>query len=112
MGSVRKWLAQLLTRWRLCVVQIDTQDVLFICGGAFAGLEHTINNRVSTASIGFGAVVRGKNALDSQKSQGDTYDKVEPTDLVGYGTSPEHCRHLPMRSNLLAAPLLRLSQPV
>lgn len=75
----------------MCVrhgVQIDTQDVLFICGGAFAGLEHTINNRVCTASIGFGAVVRGKNALDSQKSQGDTYDKVEPTDLVGYGTSP------------------------
>lgn len=74
--------------------QIDTQDVLFICGGAFAGLEHTINNRLSASSIGFGAVVRHKSALESQKNQGDSYDRVEPSDLVGYGRSDRpHALH-------------------
>lgn len=57
-------------------IQIDTNDILFICGGAFAGLEHTITNRLAAASIGFGATVRPKGALEGQLAQGDTYDKV------------------------------------
>jgi hypothetical protein len=65
--------------------QIDTNDVLFICGGAFAGLEHLIRNRVAASSIGFGANVRARTALEAQEVQSEAYDKVEPLDLVHYG---------------------------
>ena len=64
-------------------IQFDTNDVLFICGGAFAGLEHTITNRMSAASIGFGATVRHKAALDTQAAQSDTYDKVGDCEKKG-----------------------------
>ncbi len=77
-------------------IQIDTNDILFICGGAFAGLEHTITNRLAKSSIGFGATVRHKNALAGQQAQGDTYDKVEPSDLVHYGLIPEFVGRFPV----------------
>lgn len=70
--------------------------MLFICGGAFAGLEHTITHRLSAASIGFGATVRHKGALEGQAAQSDTYDKVEPTDLVHYGILPEFVGRFPV----------------
>ena len=72
-------------------IQIDTNDILFICGGAFAGLEHTIQNRLAAASIGFGATVRHKNALEGQLAQGDTYDKVRACALVDLGLGCAAC---------------------
>ena len=77
-------------------IQFDTSNVLFICAGAFAGLEHTITHRLSAASIGFGATVRTKGALDTQTAQSDTYDKVEPVDLVRYGMLPEFVGRFPV----------------
>lgn len=77
-------------------IPFDTNDVLFICGGAFAGLEHTITNRLSAASIGFGATVRHKAALEGQTAQSEAYDKVEPCDLVQYGILPEFVGRFPV----------------
>lgn len=51
-------------------VNVGWEQMPFICGGAFAGLEHTINIRLSASSIGFGATVRHKSALESQKAWG------------------------------------------
>ena len=64
-------------------LQIDTTNILFICGGAYAGLERIINKRMDTASIGFGAQM--KKELDDYKVQGKYFDNAIPKDLVEYG---------------------------
>lgn len=75
-------------------VQIDTTDILFICGGAFAGLEGVIARRVSQASIGFGASLGGKGGGQGT-DQGALFEKVEPDDLVQFGVIPELVGRLP-----------------
>ena len=66
-------------------IQIDTTNILFICGGAFDGIENIIEQRVGKKSLGFGAEVVSK----SDKSIGETIKQVEPKDLMKYGLIPE-----------------------
>ena len=75
-------------------LQIDTTNILFLCGGAFAGLEKIINKRMDTASIGFGAQM--KKELTNQKVQGRYFDSAIPNDLVDYGMIPEFVGRFPV----------------
>ena len=74
---------------------MDTSNILFICGGAFSGLERIINRRVDAASIGFGAQM--KKGLDDPKVQGRYFDNAIPKDLVDYGMIPEFVGRFPVR---------------
>jgi ATP-dependent Clp protease ATP-binding subunit ClpX len=78
-------------------LQVDTSNILFVCGGAFAGLEKVIRDRSEKSGIGFGAEVTSK---DSQKSIGETLLDVEPSDLIGYGLIPEFIGRLPVVATL------------
>eukprot|EP00952_Eustigmatos_sp_NYUAD-ZCMA_P014337 55967-Eustigmatos_ZCMA.PRE.1 len=60
-------------------IQIDTTDILFICGGAFAGLEQVIGRRLTKASIGFGAELRRKGS--TADVQGKCFENTEPEDM-------------------------------
>ena len=73
-------------------IQIDTTNVLFICGGAFAGLEQVIENRVGQRSMGFNGTVRSK--LD--RDPGELFAQVQPEDLMKFGMIPEFIGRLPM----------------
>jgi ATP-dependent Clp protease ATP-binding subunit ClpX len=78
-------------------LQVDTANILFVCGGAFSGLEKVIRDRSEKGGIGFSAQV---NSRDSQKSIGDTLLDVEPSDLIGYGLIPEFIGRLPVVATL------------
>jgi ATP-dependent Clp protease ATP-binding subunit ClpX len=79
-------------------LQVDTSKILFICGGAFAGLDKVVEQRSHTGTgIGFGAEVRGK---DQEKSLTDHLAEVEPEDLVKYGLIPEFIGRLPVVATL------------
>jgi ATP-dependent Clp protease ATP-binding subunit ClpX len=78
-------------------LQVDTSNMLFICGGAFAGLDQLIRDRSEKSSIGFSATVKGK---DEERSIGDLLRSVEPGDLVKYGLSPEFIGRLPVVATL------------
>lgn len=73
-------------------IQIDTSNILFICGGAFDGLDKVITRRLGKSSIGFGAKVQSKNDMNLDK----LYDKVIPGDLVKYGLIPELVGRIPV----------------
>src|SRR5687768_5443126 len=78
-------------------VQVDTTNILFVCGGAFDGLEKIVRNRTEKTGIGFGAEVR------SPKNSKATYDllkNVEPEDLIKYGLIPEFVGRLPVLATL------------
>jgi ATP-dependent Clp protease ATP-binding subunit ClpX len=75
-------------------LQIDTSNILFICGGAFSGLERIINRRMDAASIGFGAQM--KQRVDDPKVQGRYFDNAIPKDLVEYGMIPEFVGRFPV----------------
>ena len=77
-------------------LQVDTTNILFICGGAFAGLDKTIANRNSGAGIGFGADVRGPE----DKSLSDLLAGLEPEDLIKFGLIPEFVGRLPVIATL------------
>ena len=77
-------------------VQIDTTNILFICGGAFDGLEKVIRNRSEKSGIGFGAEVKSK----SDRSVGDVLREVEPEDLIKFGLIPELVGRLPVIATL------------
>lgn len=78
-------------------LQVDTGNILFICGGAFAGLEKIIRDRSEKGGIGFSATVKSK---DSNRRLGDTIAEVEPEDLVKYGLIPEFIGRLPVLATL------------
>jgi ATP-dependent Clp protease ATP-binding subunit ClpX len=78
-------------------LQVDTADILFICGGAFAGLDKIIRDRSEKSGIGFAAEVRSKETEDKV---GETLRSVEPEDLVKYGLIPEFVGRLPMIATL------------
>ncbi|PSU33209.1 ATP-dependent protease ATP-binding subunit ClpX [Photobacterium lutimaris] len=79
-------------------LQVDTSKILFICGGAFAGLDKVVDQRVATGTgIGFGADVRSK---DQSNTLSDLFEKVEPEDLVKYGLIPEFIGRLPVTAIL------------
>ena len=77
-------------------LQVDTTNILFICGGAFAGLDKIISQRDKGTSIGFGADV--KNTQD--KKTGEWMKSLEPEDLLKYGLIPEFIGRLPMIATL------------
>ncbi len=79
-------------------IQIDTTNILFICGGAFAGLDSLINARVGKKTLGFGADIKTKVEL----SQDEIIHKVEPEDLMKYGIIPEFAGRLPVLVTLSA----------
>ena len=75
-------------------MQIDTSKILFICGGAFVGLEHIIKNRSDGVTLGFGA-----NVTSDMKGE-EVMKRVEPEDLVKFGMIPEFIGRLPVISVL------------
>ena len=77
-------------------LHVDTTNILFICGGAFDGLEKVIRNRSSKASIGFGATISGKD----ERKTGETLRDVEPEDLIKFGLIPEFVGRLPVVATL------------
>lgn len=78
-------------------LQVDTGQILFICGGAFSGLEKVIQARSSASGIGFSAKVRNR---DEEKDIGKLLLNVEPEDLVKYGLIPEFVGRLPVVATL------------
>ena len=78
-------------------LQVDTSKILFICGGAFAGLDRVISDRSDKSGIGFGAQVKGDS---DRTSIGETLRSVEPEDLVRYGLIPEFVGRLPVVATL------------
>ncbi len=77
-------------------LQIDTTNILFICGGAFDGLEKVIQNRSEKSGIGFGATVHTK----SEKRVSEVFREVEPEDLIKFGLIPELVGRLPVVATL------------
>jgi ATP-dependent Clp protease ATP-binding subunit ClpX len=77
-------------------LQIDTTNILFICGGAFDGLEKVIQNRTEKSGIGFAATVHSK----SEKRVSDLFRDVEPEDLIKFGLIPELVGRLPVVATL------------
>src|SRR5699024_9094147 len=79
------------------LVQVDTSGILFICGGAFAGLDTTIQLRQGRSGIGFSAEVKSES---EKRALGDMLKDVEPDDLVRYGLIPEFVGRLPVVATL------------
>lgn len=78
-------------------VQVDTTNILFVCGGAFDGLEKIIRNRSEKSGIGFGAEVISRN---DRKAVGEVLRDVEPEDLIKFGLIPELIGRLPVLATL------------
>jgi len=78
-------------------LQVNTSNILFICGGAFSGLEKIIQQRSEKGGIGFNATVRGQ---DEKRNIGETLATVQPDDLVRYGLIPEFVGRLPVLATL------------
>jgi ATP-dependent Clp protease ATP-binding subunit ClpX len=77
-------------------LHVDTTNILFICGGAFAGLDKIIASRGDKSSIGFGAEIKSKN----DNAIGELFAKVEPEDLLKYGLIPEFVGRVPVIATL------------
>ncbi|MEQ1535814.1 MAG: ATP-dependent Clp protease ATP-binding subunit ClpX [Burkholderiaceae bacterium] len=77
-------------------LQIDTTNILFICGGAFAGLEKVIENRTEASGIGFSAIVKSKEV----RSITEVFNEVEPEDLIKFGIIPELIGRMPVIATL------------
>jgi ATP-dependent Clp protease ATP-binding subunit ClpX len=73
-------------------IQIDTTNILFICGGAFGGIDNIIQNRIGKKTMGFGAVIENKN----EKDIGEILKNILPQDLLKYGLIPEFVGRLPV----------------
>ncbi|MBL4763110.1 MAG: ATP-dependent Clp protease ATP-binding subunit ClpX [Gammaproteobacteria bacterium] len=78
-------------------LQVDTSNMLFICGGAFAGLDKVITERSDKSGIGFAANIKGK---DEERSIGEVLGDVEPEDLIKYGLIPEFVGRMPVVATL------------
>jgi ATP-dependent Clp protease ATP-binding subunit ClpX len=77
-------------------LQVDTTNILFICGGAFSGLEKVIESRTETSGIGFGASVNSKK----NRSLTESFKDVEPEDLIKFGLIPELVGRMPVVATL------------
>ncbi len=73
-------------------LQIDTTNILFICGGAFIGLDKVVEQRMETCSLGFGGKVKGKDEVDAA----ELVEKIQPQDLIKYGLIPEFVGRVPI----------------
>ena len=93
-------------------IQVNTRNILFICGGAFVGLEHIIEQRLNRKAMGFGAEVRGRNDV----RLGELLAKVQPEDLLKYGLDPgirrsAASRRYPWMSSMNDALIRILTEP-
>ncbi len=77
-------------------LQVNTTNILFICGGAFTGLEEVVEKRLGKMSIGFGAKIRSKE----KRQVGELLAKVQPEDLIKYGLIPEFVGRIPVMATL------------
>ena len=77
-------------------IKIDTSNILFICGGAFDGLDKVIQNRMETKSMGFGAKIESKKDMDL----GKIYENTQPHDIIKFGLIPELVGRLPIITSL------------
>jgi ATP-dependent Clp protease ATP-binding subunit ClpX len=77
-------------------LQVDTTNILFVCGGAFAGLDKIIDSRGRGSSIGFGAKVKS----NEERTLSDLIKKLEPEDLIKYGLIPEFVGRMPVIATL------------
>jgi ATP-dependent Clp protease ATP-binding subunit ClpX len=77
-------------------IQVDTANVLFICGGAFVGLDKIIENRVGRSGMGFGAEIKSRE----ERRVGDLLSRIQPEDLLKYGLIPEFIGRLPVIATL------------
>jgi ATP-dependent Clp protease ATP-binding subunit ClpX len=77
-------------------IEVNTKDILFICGGAFEGLDKVVERRVGEKVLGFGADIKSKK----QRNTGDLLSLVEPEDLLRYGLIPELVGRLPVLGTL------------
>jgi ATP-dependent Clp protease ATP-binding subunit ClpX len=77
-------------------LQVDTVNILFVCGGAFVGLDQIIQRRIGQSAIGFGSVVRSKKDM----KLGELLNKVQPEDLLKFGLIPEFIGRLPIVATL------------
>jgi len=77
-------------------IQINTENILFICGGAFEGLDKIIKDRIGKKSIGFGAEIESKKEIDKYK----IYEEILPQDLIKFGLIPEFVGRLPIIATL------------
>ena len=73
-------------------IKIDTTNILFICGGAFEGIERIVENRVGVKTLGFGAEIKGQ----AEKQKDDILKLLEPEDLLKFGLIPEFIGRLPL----------------
>ncbi len=73
-------------------IKIDTTNILFICGGAFEGIEHIVESRIGVKSLGFGAEIKGQK----EKMKDDVLKYLEPEDLLKFGLIPEFIGRLPL----------------
>ena len=78
------------------LIQINTENILFICGGAFEGLDKIINSRIGTKAIGFGADIKSQKQVDKYK----IYEQLLPQDLLKFGLIPEFVGRLPIVATL------------
>ena len=78
------------------MLQIDTSNILFICGGAFEGLENIIKDRIGKKSMGFGADIQSKKDIDRYK----VFEQILPQDLLKFGMIPEFIGRLPIIATL------------
>ena len=88
------------------LIQIDTTNILFICGGAFDGLEHIIEKRIAAGSMGFGAEIVEKN----KENYDDVLRQVQPEDLVKFGLIPEFIGRVPIDVELTSHDVHTLKQ--
>ena len=77
-------------------IQIDTTNILFICGGAFEGIERIVENRIGKKTMGFGAEIKGQ----MEKQNENTLKNLEPEDLLKFGLIPEFIGRLPVMVTL------------
>jgi ATP-dependent Clp protease ATP-binding subunit ClpX len=78
------------------MIHVDTSNILFICGGAFEGIDKIIARRTEGSGIGFGAAVKSK----TERSLGDVFREVEPDDIIRFGLIPELVGRLPVVATL------------
>jgi ATP-dependent Clp protease ATP-binding subunit ClpX len=77
-------------------IQINTENILFICGGAFIGLDKIVEKRNNASSVGFGSLIKGKKEIDPNSALED----IQPQDLIKYGLIPEFVGRLPITVSL------------
>ena len=79
-------------------IQVDTSNILFICGGAFCGLEQVITQRTAKKQLGFGSELSGSE--EAKKTSGETFKSLETEDLIRFGLIPEFIGRLPVVATL------------